>query len=352
MSTQPINVVFLTNGTASPRWRIDGIAERVNKFTESAIYVTPWKNWNGRLPEGTDLVVMELLTSPKMVAECHAQGAKVIWEADDALLDTYGKERKNLMHHTDKGRQETIDTIAACDAVTVTNEKLKENYARFTDKPIYVLPNYIDFDWYGKDRVDIVRNSDEIRLGWFGSRGHLEDLQMVTPAIKTLLEKYENLKFVYCGFGGMSSDKKVTEIGWGEDVFKDLPRDRREYHIGVAEDFWPMKHRMLDLDIGIAPLIDDEFNWCKTPIKWMEYGILGTPSVCSPALYYPFVNQGKDGVIASTTDEWVEYLSKLIENKSLRSEIGTACQQRMENEYNIDNHWEKWLEVYKEVLSR
>lgn len=352
MSTKPINIVFLTNGTASPRWRIDGIASRVNKTTEHAIYVTPWKSWNGKLPEGTDIVVMELLTSPQMVKECQAQGAKVIWEADDALLDTYGKERKNLMHHSAKARQNTIDTIAACDAVTVTNEKLAKNYARFTDKEVYVLPNYVDYEWYGENGVDIVRNSDEIRLGWFGSRGHLEDLKMVTPAIKILLERYPRLKFVYCGFGGMSSDKKVTEIGWGEDVFKDLPRDRREYHIGVPEEFWPMKHRMLDYDIGICPLIDDEFNWCKTPIKWKEYAILGTPSVCSPALYSPYVNHGKDGYIADTVEDWVKYLSLLIEDAEHRTRMGKTAQERIKKEFNIDNHWEKWLEVYKEVLLR
>lgn len=349
---KPINIVFLGNGTASPKWRANGIANRLNANSVHAMYVDDWHNWDGALPDETSVVVLELIAAPKEILDnIHKMGAKIIWEADDALLDTYGKERKNLMQHNEKGRNFTIETIKAVDAITVTNERLKKNYARFTDAPIYVLPNYIDYDWYGKDTLDIERTTDEVRIGWFGSQGHLEDLQMITPVLGRLLDKYPQLKFVYCGFGGMSSDKKVTEVGWGEDVFRDLPRDRREFYIGVDDWFWPMKHRTLDLDIGIAPLIDDEFNWCKTPIKWMEYSILGTPSVCSPALYKPFVTEGKDGFIANDLAEWEEKISRLIENPLLRKEIGENAQKRMLEEYNIDDHWTKWLDVYKEVMS-
>lgn len=348
--TSPINAVFFTNETASPKWRINGIADRANQQTPHGIYVIPWRAWNNRLPEGTNLVIMELLTSEGMVEKCHELGAKVIWEADDALLDTYGKERKNLMHLGEGHREATIKTLQTVDAITVTNERLKENYARFTDKPIYILPNYIDFNWYGTEDLNIERNSDEVRIGWFGSKGHLEDLEMITPALNEVLEKYPQAKFVYCGFGGMSSDKKMTRIGWGEDVFKDIPRDRREFHIGIKEEFWPMKHRFLDFDIGIAPLVEDEFNWNKTPIKWMEYGILGTPSVCSPTLYGDYIEHKKDGFIATDHEDWVTYLSQLVEDAKLRKRIGAAAKAKMQNEYNLDNHWQEWLEVYTQTV--
>ena len=345
-----INAVFFGNGTASHCWRIDGIAERMNRETPHAIYVTEHKKWNNSLPEGCNLVIMEMLGSPPMVDKIHELGAKVIWEADDAMIDSYGKERRNLQQLNEEGKNWTKDTLKKVDAITVTNQRLKENYARFTDKPIYVLPNYIDYDWYGKDNLMFQRTTDEIRIGWFGSQGHLEDLKMVIPALKIILEKYPNVKLVYCGFGGMSSERKLTEVGWGEDVFRDLPRDRREFYIGVREDGWPMKHRTLDLDIGICPLIDDEFNWNKTPIKWMEFGTLGTPSVCSPTLYKDFVTDKKDGFIAHDIDEWVEYLSMLIEDVELRKTIGKNAQMRIHNEFDLDDRWEDFLEVYNKVV--
>ena len=347
-----INIVWFGNGTASHAWRIGGIARHMNIETPHAVYVTDWTKWNKKLTEGTNIVISELLTSPEMVDDCHAQGAKVIWEADDAFLDTYGKEeRKNLTTVVGEFKEKTIETIAKCDALTVTNEELKANYARFTDKPIYVLPNYIDFGWYGHGKLNIERTTDEIRIGWFGSQGHLEDLQMIIPALKEILEKYQNTKFIYAGFGGMSSNRLVTEAGWGEDVFKKLPRDRREYVMGVREDHWPMKHRTLDLDIGISPLIDDAFNRCKTPIKWMEYSILSTPSVCSPVLYEDVIEHGKTGFIAHNVADWVKYLSLLIEDSEKRKEVGAKARKAVEENYDLDNHWEKWENVYKKVLN-
>lgn len=344
-----INVLFFDNTTASHCWRIDGPAKHINTKTEHGVFVTPYNTWNENIVDA-NIVVMEMLSSPGMVDKCHELGAKVIFEADDAFIDSYGKERKNLMHLEGKSKEMTLETLKRVDALTVTNEVLRDNYARFTDAPIYVLPNYIDLDWYGKELINIERNSDEVRIGWFGSQGHLEDLQMVIPAMREVLAKYPQAKFIYCGFGGMSSDRKVTEIGWGEDVFKELPRTRREFYVGVAEQYWPMKHRMLDLDIGIAPLIDDYFNTCKTPIKWMEYSLLSTPSVCSPTLYAGCVDNEKTGYIAKTTDEWINALSLLVEDKAKRESVGKLAREKVLEDYNIEDYWERWVDVYRDVL--
>jgi glycosyltransferase involved in cell wall biosynthesis len=343
------NILFFHNGTASHKWRIGGVAERANRETEHAIYVTSHMNWNKSIVDA-DLVIIEMLASPDIVETCHQQGAKVIYEADDAFIDSYGNERKNLQKLTDSHRKTVIDVINKVDALTVTNETLKKNYSRFTDKPIYVLPNYIDLEWYGTDKLNIERTTDEIRIGWFGSHGHLEDLQMVIPALNEVLDKYKNTKLIYCGFGGMSSNSLATEAGWGEDVFKDIPRERREFYPGVREDFWPMKHRFLDLDIGIAPLVDDYFNACKTPIKWMEYGVLKTPSVCSPLLYKDVITHGDDGLIARNHKEWVNLLSDLIEDKEFRKEMGDRAFTTVTTKHNLDNHWSDFLDVYNKVL--
>lgn len=347
--SEGLKILAFNNGTASERFRLLGQADRINEFTEHQMYVTSYKNWNNDTL-GADIVIVEMMTAPEAIDIMHDQGAVVIYEADDAAIDTYGKERKNLQHMGENWKNRAIDTIKKCDALTVTNKTLKDNHARFTKAPIYVLPNYIDFDWYGREKkLGVERNTDEIRIGWFGSRGHLEDLKMVTPALKRILEKYDNVKFVYCGFGGMSSDRLMTEIGWGEDAFKDLPRDRREFIIPVPPEYWTYKHRAMDFDIGIAPLIDDWFNACKTPIKWMEYAITGVPSVVSPLLYKDVAEHGKTAYIAKTEDEWFEYLSDLIENPDVRKEMGERARHRVLKKHDLDKHWGDWAEVYEEI---
>lgn len=352
-----LRILAFDNGTASRKWRFDGVADRINAKTPHEMFIANHSRWNGNIL-GANLVILEMLTGPHIVDQCHEAGAKVIYEADDAVIDSYGRERKNLMHIGPQWRANAIETIAKADAITVTNWELADNYRRFTKKPIYVLPNFVDFDWYGKDDINIQRNSDEIRLGWFGSRGHYEDLRELVPVIGKILEKYPTVKFVYCGYGGMSSEKLLTEVGWGEDVFRELPRNRREFYISAPPEHWPMKHKLLDLDIGMCPLIDDYFNRCKTHIKWMEYAMTRVPAVCSPTIYAsspygkdrsPAVHHGKTGFIASNQEEWYNHLATLVEDAALRREIGKAAYKEVEKEWDLDRHWEKFLAVYEEV---
>jgi glycosyltransferase involved in cell wall biosynthesis len=358
MSQRSLKILAFTNGTASHRWRLSNIAERINHLTPHEMFVASFDKWSGSTL-GADIVILEMLTAPKMVEACQQQGAKVIFEADDAFIDTYGKDRKNLQQMGAGWRENAIKTVELCDMLTVTNTYLRDNYARFTNKPIHILPNYMDTKWYPQNKLRIDRNTDEVRIGWFGSKGHYEDLRMMVPALKNVLEKYPQAKFVYCGFGGMSSDRLVTSVGWGEDVFSEIPRNRREFVIAVHEDLWPIKHQTLDFDIGIAPLIDDPFNHCKTNIKWQEYAMNETPCVASKPVYgeHPFspskssITHGKNGFIATTQEEWEQYLGQLIESAGLRKKMGKAAKEKVLADWNIDRHCNKWVALYESVVT-
>lgn len=346
-----LKILAFTNKTASHIWRFDGIARRMNERTEHEMAVTTHDQWN-RDTIGANIVIMEMLSSHSMVETAKNMGAKVIYEADDVVLDAYGRERKNLQHVDNDFRSSAIETIRKCDAVTVATEAMKENYSRYTDKPVYVLPILMDYGFYGH-AVNIQmpeRNTDEIRIGWFGGKSHFEDLKMVLPAIKEVLERDERVKFIYCGYGGTGGESLAMEAAWGEDVLKDIPRERREFVPGANEDFWPWKHRFLDLDIGIAPLIDDEFNRAKCYTKWMEYSALRTPAVVSPTVYGKVVKHGETGLIANTTEEWVNHIMALVQDKKLREKIGNAASVEVEQHHNLEDRWEDWIKVYTEIL--
>ena len=355
---KPLNILAFTNETASHRWRLTPIADRINENTpRDEMFVTDFSNWNGELL-GANLVILEMLVGSELVDKAHEAGAKVIYEADDAVIDTYGRERKNLQHLDEKTRENAIDTIKKCDAITVTNKLLAENYRRFTDKPIYILPNYVDRTWYRDTYIKPLRNTDEIRMGWFGSRGHFEDLRMLVPLIKEMLEYFPQLKFIYCGYGGVSDDNLATKLKFGEDVFSEIPRERREFFLPVHEDLWPHKHHTIDLDIGLAPLINDEFNRQKTPIKWMEYAMCDTPTIASRTLYgeHPeFENQsviehGKTGFLCDNLAEWKDAMTKLIVNGNLRRSMASSAKNEVRENWDIDTKWGRWLDVYREVV--
>lgn len=346
-----IKALAFTNGTASHVWRFDPIARRMNERTPHEMAITTYDQWNNETL-GANLVIMEMLAAHQMVDTAHNLGAKVIYEADDVVIDSYGRERKNLMHVDKKFRSSAIETIRKCDAITVITPEMADNYARFTDAPIYVLPIYMDYQYYDSHLIELPkRNTDEIRLGWFGSKGHFEDLRMVLPAINKVLKADKRVKFIYGGYGGMEGDNPAMKVLWGEDVFKEIPRERREFVPGSPEEYWPTKHRMMDLDIAISPLIDDEFNRAKMYTKYLEYGALGTPGVFSPTVYSKVIKHGQNGYLAKTEGEWEEYLMKLVKDATLRKKMGVTAAEDVRANHDVENYWEKFVETYEKVVN-
>jgi len=148
------------------------------------------------------------------------------------------------------------------DMVSTTTPILQENFLKI-NKNTVVLPNLVDFDLY--PQVECVKK--EVRIGWQGGNSHYEDLFMVSKAIKKIIKKYKNVKFVF--FGDMSI----------AGLFKDVPKDRIEWHNWVKYVAYPYKLATLNLDIGLCPVIDNEFNRSKSAIKYLEYSVMKIPTI-------------------------------------------------------------------------
>ncbi len=68
--------------------------------------------------------------------------------------------------------------------------------------------------------------------------------------------------------------------------------------------------------IGIAPLMDSEFNRAKSPIKFFDYTALGLTSVCSDlSVYQGVVRNANNGMLCENSVEaWFDSLCRLIDN--------------------------------------
>lgn len=342
-----MNILAFHNTTGSRKWRLENIANYVNTRTNHEMYVTSHKNW-AEDTLGADIVVAQMWQNPKGVHFCKKNGSKVVYEADDIILGVGGKDREKLMVLSKAQEEMTKETIASCDVVTVTTDVLADHYKQW-NKNVYVLPNYMDFMWWGEP-LTTRRFSQDIRLGWAGSYSHHEDLLMIKPVIKRILDQYPFVRFVYCGYGGMGTSASST-LTFGKDIFSDIPLNRREYYLGVEADYWPNKLKTLYFDIGIAPLVDDEFNAGKSAIKWMEYATVGVPGVFSDTnVYRGTVQHGVNGYLARTEEDWYRYLSKLILDETIRKAIARQALLDVLGKYNLEDHYKKWLTVYESIL--
>ena len=204
------------------------------------------------------------------------------------------------------------------------------------NKNSLVLPNLIDFDLYPK--VEYVKK--EIRIGWQGGASHYEDLFMVAPAIKQIIKKYDNVKFVF--FGDMRF--------YG--LFKDIPKNKIEWHSWMQFVAYPYKLATLNLDIGLCPVIDNEFNRNKSAIKYFENAVFKVPVIASDIPpYSPVVTHLKDGLLVNK-DGWYDAIEYLIKDKKLRDRLAKNAYDNVYENHNADKKVHLWAEAYEKLLKK
>lgn len=231
------------------------------------------------------------------------------------------------------------DLFRACfkkaDMVTTTTGVLKDKLETINPNCV-VLPNLVDFSMYPE--VEYVKK--EIRIGWQGGSSHYEDLHMVAPAIKKILKKYDNTKFVFWG------DTRMYGL------FKECPAARIECHPWVKHVCYPYKLATLNLDISLSPVVDNEFNRNKSSIKYLEASVMRTATVASNIPpYSPDITDGKDGLLVDENG-WYDAIERLVLDKDFRLKIANNAWENAFENHNADNKVHLWYDAYKTILEK
>jgi len=264
----------------------------------------------------------------------HFTGAKLILDLDDHPF--VHNEKHPLYEKLVKKRPMMEAMILLSDHIVVSTEPLKQALKKY-GKKITVIPNAIDPEIWKVKKAE-ARADNIIRIGWIGSGSHLADTHIINGAFNRILAKYPNVEIHLCGF-----------------VDNDSSRGEREFHhkptIGYKE--YPQYVADLDLDIAVAPLMDSEFNRAKSNIKWLEHSMLATPMVLSNVTpYKECVEDRKTGFLAKGEDQWVKYLSWLIEDPLRRKTMGEAAKKKVMAEYLISKQLPKYEKLFNDISEK
>lgn len=223
------------------------------------------------------------------------------------------------------------------DLVSCTTDILAEKL-RTINPNVAVLPNLIDFNQYPNPKIELVKK--EIRIGWQGGASHYEDLFMIYDALEKILKKYPNVTFVYWG------DMKL----YGK--LRNLPIDRVEAYGWSNYEVYPYKLKLLNLDIGLCPVVENEFNRNKSAIKYFEYSVTGSASIASNwPPYSPCITHGRDGLLIGP-EQWFSAMEELILNKEKRQLLARNAYENIYENFNSDKQAYKWVEAYEKVLKK
>lgn len=99
------------------------------------------------------------------------------------------------------------------------------------------------------------------------------------------------------------------------------------------------------LDINLVPLEQDNpFCDAKSPLKWYEAALAGTPSiVIGNALYTDLLDEGVDGLIARCEADWSRHLATLANDAALRGSLADRARDKCLAEFNEERAVRKLL---------
>lgn len=227
-----------------------------------------------------------------------------------------------------------VKSLQTCDLVTTPSSVLSGFLKQF-NKNVRVVKNFIDPNIWRK--VPLVKD-DFVRIGWQGGWSHYPDFYLVKNVLREIMQKHKNVILVIMG----------THF---EGLTKDLPQDRIQVESWTSVDVYPWKFRTLNIDIGLAPIENNEFNTCKSEIKWEEYSALEIPTVASNIPPYNLaIEHGKTGFLAATEAEWIDYLDQLIQHKEMRDLVGLKARTAVMNHCNLDDKIDDYVRAYKSLF--
>lgn len=350
MENKPTIISYVSRGDACFWYR--------NKMPLDALARKGWTTSNLNMGDLMDLNNVDIVQFSRVYTNefepflymLKERGIKIWYDVDDAVdlvkpFNPFSVENRKHM-------SAFYFLLNEADFITTTNPNLQAHLAQKTPKPVHVFGNYINpTEWEERPR-----KSSMLRVGFAGSPSHIKELNMILPVIKEL-QKHYNFTFVIFGMGnGENMDvwydesKKQYAKVWDtweytkemEIFYAHMKEIKHEWQTAVRWEMYPKRLAKLDLDIGICPLADDDFNVCKSAIKLYEYAQVGTVTLASNVT--PF----KEEALALTENDyqsWYDALDALLMHDELRIKTLEAQREFVAKNKNVDENIYKLEEV-------
>ncbi|MGZ3865520.1 MAG: glycosyltransferase family 4 protein [Bacteroidia bacterium] len=251
--------------------------------------------------------------------------AKFIFDFDDSiwLMDT---SEGNKKFEWLKDPEKTARNIRHANLVIAGNAYLAD-YARHYNNNVRIIPTTIDTDFHKPLNL----KKDKIVIGWIGSLTTIKHFEYALDFLKIVKKKYPQIEICVVSDGIYSNDEiEIKGVAWSSAT-----------EVESINSF----------TIGIMPLPDDEWAKGKCGLKGLSYMACEIPTILSPVgVNTQIIHHGVNGFLASTTQDWVDCISKLIESAELREKMGKEARQTVVKYYSVLSQQENYLDAFRSVL--
>ena len=213
------------------------------------------------------------------------------------------------------------------DLIFAGNPFLAEYALNYNNK-VSVIPTTIDMAKY---KFNNQEKKEKICIGWSGSLTTIVHFKYAEEALMKVCQKYRERVYVkLIGYDGYKSK-----------------------YLDISSQAWVKETEVKDLseiDIGIMPLPNDKWSKGKCGLKGLQYMALGIPTIMSPVgVNKDIIKHGENGFLADRKEEWVEILSMLIDDESLRIRIGNKGKETVINHYSVEANKKLYLRAFNKL---
>ena len=263
--------------------------------------------------------------------------APYVLDFDDAIFHRYDQHANSIVRQL-LGRR--LDKLIANAALVIGGNNYLAQHARDTGAArVEVLPTVIDLlryppkpSTFSPIYFPLIGTDTLPRVVWIGSPSTVHYLRLLCEPLKVL-----NIQqpFVLRIIGGGAVDLpgvQVESIPWAE-----------------ASEV----ESISACQVGVMPLRDSLWERGKCGYKLIQYMACGLPVVASGVGVNPeIVRNGENGFLASTPQEWVHALGKLLSDPSLRMQMGAAGRKRVEEYYCLQKTGPRIMQLLRSITRR
>jgi len=279
--------------------------------------------------EGYDAVFVyreAALLGPAYLEKRIARKKPIIYQLDDPLYMPYRSPSNGYLSYLKFFGK--IKEIIRISTVVIANSSHIRQYALEFNKNVWQIPSVVDTDKFVYKPFE---NPGRVCVGWSGSPTTLKNIKMLERPLQTLSTKD------ICDFHFIGG----TEFGIAG--------------VEYSAQKWNAETEVEDLrkmQIGLVPLPMNSWNPHKFIMKTPQYMALGIVPVGTPMASNPeVIEHGANGFLANTDREWVERVTELVEDSSLRKQMSVRAAEDAIGKYSLNANRGKIIEAFKSVVN-
>ena len=300
--------------------------------------------------------------------------------------------------------QLTQDNLKRADYVTTTTEHFAKKLRKFNPN-VKVFVNALDPQQMQDMKVE-KPNNGKIRIGFVMGSSHEHDMELVRGLSNRLpKDVLDKIQFVLCGYDlrgtmterrpngevftrpirpeesvwftferNITNDYRIVSPQYRDFLLRFMPNmeypmvDNEPYRRCWTKDVANYKYmeHYNEIDILLVPLQDNEFNCCKSELKFVEAGMMNVAVVASNCGPYTIgstnffekggkINEEGNCVLIDANrahKDWAKTVEKLVKNPAYIDKLKNNMHQHVLANYDINKVTADRAEWYKQICRR